>query len=126
MAVSIVGLSGLGWGIESAETGINCESFECRYFPFVNSKLNGITGEPVARAQSAKLSREVTISGEVTGATGIMAFATGAACTVANDVSTFGDGTGTFLFDEATETQSRDGWRAVNVRISSDPTLVIS
>lgn len=126
MAVTIVGLSGLKYGVETAETGINCETFECRYFPYVNAKLDGITGEPVARAQSAKLSREITISGEVTGSSGVMAFATGAACAVANDVSTWGDGTGTILFDEATESQNRTGWRSASVQVSSDPTLVVT
>lgn len=126
MAVTVVGLSGLQYGVETAETGINCESFECRYFPYVNSKLEGITGEPVARAQSAKLSREITIQGEVTGNTGVMAFATGVACVPSNDKATFGDGTGTLLFDEATEGQVRNGWRNVNIRVSSDPTLILA
>jgi len=126
MAVTIVGLNGLAYGVETAETGINCESSEVRYFPYVNAKLEGITGEVIARCQSAKMSRDITIQGEVTGATGVMAFATGAACTTANDKAAFGDGTGTLLFDEATENQSRGGWRGVNIRVSSDPTLVLA
>ena len=121
MATSLVGGTGFQYGIESAETGINCASFSVRYFPFVNVKLNGITGEPFLRAQSANMSREVSIDGEVSGATGIMAFDVATALTVANDVNVFGTVAGSLLFDEATETQNRDGWRSVSVRISADP-----
>lgn len=122
-AVTIVGGSGYQWGLEAAETGINVESFEVRYYPAVNEKLQGITAEPIIRAQSAKFSRDITFSGEVNAGTGIMAFALATALTFANDVATFGDGTGTVLLDEMTETQSR-GWRAVSGRASSDPLTV--
>lgn len=125
MAISIVGGTGFQYGIELAETGINCESFECEYLPYVNAKLEGITGEPIVRAQSGKLSRNVSINGEVKGSTGIMAFAVATALTVANDVSTFGDGSGSLLFDSMTETQNRSGWRSIAARISSDPLCVV-
>jgi hypothetical protein len=126
MATTILGLSGAQYSVETAETGINCESYEVRYFPEVNEKLAGIAGETIARAVSAKLSREFTIQGEVIGSSGVMAFATGVACVPSGDKSTFGDGTGSILFDEATETQARGSWRGVNIRLSSDPGLVLA
>lgn len=123
MALTYNGTSGPTRGIETAETGIVCASFSCRYFPYVNDYLEGITGEPVTRAVSSKLSREVSVSGEVAGSTGIMAITVATAATVANDVSTFGDGTGAFYFQEATESQERGGWRSVDVQLLSHPLI---
>ncbi len=110
-------------GVEVAETGIVTRRFVCRYFAEVNDKLPGITGEATVRAISAKFSRDITCEGEVSGTTGVMAFTLGTACAFANDVSTFGDGTGKILLDEATETQDRTGWRSVSIRCSSNPGL---
>lgn len=123
-ALQIVGTpSTVQRGIESSETGIVARRFACRYFAEINDKLAGITGEVTVRALSAKFSRDITFEGEVSGATGVMAFALGTTCTFANDVSTFGDGTGKILLDEVTETQDRNGWRAVSGRCSSNPLL---
>lgn len=124
-AITIVGSPlTVNRGLELAETGINARRFQCRYFPEVNDRLEGITGEAVVRGISAKFSRDVTCEGEVSGATGVMAFNLAATCAFANDVSTFGDGSGKLLLDEATETQERTGWRSVSVRVSSNPLLV--
>src|SRR5581483_3920978 len=100
-------------GIELAESGIVVRRIQVRYFAEVNDRLEGITGEATVRAISQKFSREITCEGEVSGAIGIMAFTLGSACAFANDVATFGDGTGKILLDEATETQERGGWRSV-------------
>lgn len=126
MGLSYNGLSGPTRGIEVAETGINCSSFSCRYYPYVNDYLEGISGEPVCRAVSQKLSRDVSIAGEVTGATGVMAFTVATACTVANDVGTFGDGTGTLLFQEATESLGKGEWRNVDISLASHPLIVVA
>lgn len=126
MALSILGGSGYQRGVEATETGGNCESFECRYFPEVNENLQGIGGETFLTAKSQKFSREVSLNAEVNNTTGIMAFTTTTACTVANDVATFGDGTGTLLLDEATETQNRSAWRSVAIRLSSFPLRILS
>lgn len=126
MAVTILGGSGYQRGVEAAETGINCESFEVRYFPEIDERLAGITGEAVVRAKSAKFSREVSYSGEYNASGGVNAFTTVAACTFANDVADFGDGTGTLLLDDCTVSQNRAGWRSVSGTASSNPLVVVA
>lgn len=126
MAIQILGGTGAQRGVEVAETGGNCESFECRYFPEVNDDLQGIGGETFLTAKSTKFSRDITLNAEVTGSTGIMAFGLATACSVANDVATFGDGTGSILLDEATESQGRTAWRRVSEKLSSKPNRVLS
>jgi hypothetical protein len=125
-SLTILGGTGFQRGVEAQEVGINCESFECRYFPEVNEGLAGIGGEIFVKAKSVKPSRDVTIQGEVSGATGVMAYTTTTACTTANDTDTFG-GTpsGDLLLDEATETQNRTAWRSVNIKLSSNPNLTV-
>ena len=125
MSLQILGGSGYQRGVEAQEEGINCESFECRYAPEVNEGLAGIGGEIFVRAKSTQFMREVTLQGEVNSATGIMAFGLVTACTTANDTDTFGDGAGTLLLDEITETQSRTAWRSVNCKLTSNPNLVL-
>ena len=123
MALSYNGLSGPVRGIENEETGINCESFTVRYFPEVKEYLPGITGESAQRAVSSKLSRDISIAGEVKGATGIMAITVATAATVANDVGDFGDGTGAIFFSEATDAQGRSAWRTVSMQLESRPLI---
>ena len=123
MALSYNGTSGPVRGIETAETGINCSSFAVRYFPYVLDYLEGITGEPITRAVSSLLSREITIEGEVSSALGIMAITVASAATVANDVAAFGNGAGALFFQEATESQSRGGWRTVSMSLISHPLI---
>lgn len=125
-SITILGGSGYQRGVEVVETGGNCESFECRYFPEVNEALQGIGGETFLKARSAKFSRDINLNAEVNAATGIMAYTTTAACAVANDTATYGDGTGTILLDEATESQNRSGWRSVAIRLSSNPNLIVA
>lgn len=125
-AILIVGEWDAQRGVEMDEEGISVMSFIARYFPFVNERLMSNVGEPRARAVSDKLSREVKIKGEVTGTDGVMAFAVATACDVANDIADFGDGSGDLLFDEATVTQERAGWRTVEISLSSDPGVTVS
>lgn len=125
-AILIVGDWDAQRGVEMDEDGISISSFICRYFPFINEKLMSNVGEPRARAVSDKLSREVKIKGEVTGADGVMAFAVATACDVANDIADFGDGSGDLLFDEATITQERAGWRELDMSLSSDPGVTVT
>lgn len=122
MAITLVGVSSpTQRGIELAETGINIESFSCRYYPQFKDKLNNFQGQVVGFAIPDKPSREVSIKGEVTNTTGIMATAFATAIVFANDVAVFGTAAGGFYLDEITEEQSRDGWRSVDGKWSNDP-----
>lgn len=123
-AIIIVGSWAAQRGVESDEVGINVREVTVVYHPFINERLMSNVGEPRARAISDKHSREVTVAGEVTGATGIMALTLGTACTIVNDVADFGATVGSLLLDEATVTQERAGWRSVSVRMSSDPYVI--
>lgn len=123
-AVTVLGFTGQ-WGVELAETGISIRSFAIRYFPEIDVPIMDNQGETRGRVKSNKFSREVTIEGEVLSALGIMAYTLITACTFANDAADYGDGTGTFLMQEATVTQSRAEWRVVSVKLLSNPGLVI-
>lgn len=124
MAITIVGGTGYQHGIETAQGGINIETHEVRYFPFVDKELEGITGEPIITAQSAKFSREIKMSGEVNAGSGAMAYALATAITPSNDCATFGDGSGTILLRDVTETQNRTTWRAASFSLKSNPLVV--
>jgi hypothetical protein len=124
-AILIVGSWNAQRGVEMDEIGISVSDLTVVYKPHVNERLMSNVGEPRARAVSDKLSREVSIKGEVTGSDGVMAFAVGTACAIANDHADFGDGSGTLLFDEATITQARAGWRTLDMKLSSDPGITI-
>ena len=126
MGLTLVNLSGFQRGIESAETGINVDSFTCRYYPQFKDMVNNYQGQILGFAIPDKLSREVNVSGEVTGGTGIMAAVFATAQTFANDVGSFvatsgGSNAGGFYVDEVTESQSRDGWRTVAMKATSNP-----
>ncbi len=110
-------------GVELAETGVSIMSFTVRYFSEVNERLQNNLGETAGGVKSTTASREVTLEGEVTGASGVMAFTFLAACTVANDIADFGSPSGGLYLEEATVTQSRADWRKVNIRLQSNPGL---
>jgi hypothetical protein len=127
-AILVVG--GTPWslaqrGVELDETGVNIASFACRYYLAVNEKLPSNVGEPRARAQASKFSRDITLRGEtLVGGGGVMNFTMASSCVLANDVATFTPVAGIILLDEVTETQERAGWRTLDMRLSSDPQLI--
>lgn len=124
ITITGTGLSSAQYGAESDEVGLNLESIEVRYYREVNVKLQNIKGQTRGRALADKFSRDVTIQGEVIGATGLMALTSASvAATFANDSTDFGATSGSFIFDEGTITQNRTGWRSANIKLSSDPEL---
>lgn len=124
-AVTVLGSGNAQYGVELVETGISVRSVVVRYFPEIDVRIMDNVGETRGRVKSNKFSRDVTVEGETLGATGVMAFTLTTACTIANDVADFGDGSGTLLMDEATVTQTRAEWRSVSIKLSSNPGLVI-
>lgn len=124
MALTYIGdLAALQRGVELPEVGIGCRRFECRTFPAVQEDHTDNLGEVDGRVVSTVPSIEVTIEGEVTGITGVMAFTFLTDCTVANDIDTFGGGTGLLLLQEVTETQGAGEWRTVRLRLAAHPNL---
>lgn len=125
-AILVVG--GGGWenaqmGVEFDETGINISRHEVRYYLAVNNKLPGKFGTPRARAFADGFSRDITQEGEMIGA---IPYTLATACSLANDVDDFGDGSGDVFFDEATVTQERAGWKTANMKLSSDPEITVA
>jgi hypothetical protein len=127
MAVTLVGVaSPVQKGCELAETGVNLESFTVEYNFEFKLKLQNFQGQTRGFAIPDKFSRILTVQGEVDAATGHMAANGNTALVPANDISTWvavasGSNAGGFYMDSATETQTRDGWRSVNIKYSSDP-----
>jgi hypothetical protein len=126
MALTIIGnLADLQRGIEVPEVGIGAKRFTVRTFPAVSEDHTDNLGEVDGRVVSTVPSIEVTLEGEVTGSTGVMTHTFLTNCTLANDLDTFGGGTGLVLLQEATETQEAGGWRSVSLRYRADPNLTV-
>lgn len=125
-AVTVLGSGNAQYGVELNETGISVRSVVVRYYAEIDVRIMDNVGETRGRVKSQKFSRDVTVEGEVLNpGTGVMAFTLTTACTIANDVNDYGDGTGTLLMDEASVSQTRAEWRSVSVKLSSNPGLVI-
>lgn len=124
-SVSVLGSGNAQYGVPVPEVGISVKTVTTRYFPEINAPIMDNVGETRGKVKSTKFSRDVTMEGEITGATGVMAYGLLTACVPANNVARFGDGTGTLLLDEATVTDQRAEWESVSVKLSSNPGLVL-
>lgn len=110
-------------GVETSETGIAVEEVVVEYFPEVDEFRQNNLGETDGAVVSTTPSRDISISGEVTGSTGRMADTFIAAITtIANDLTTFG-GSGGIYLKRAVETQRRADWRKVALSYKSRPGL---
>jgi len=122
-----VGITTATRGNSADETGINLDSFSCRYYPQFKDKLNNYQGQVRGWAMPDKLDREVSFSGEVlSGGTGVMAMKFVTAYVFANGVAAFetssgGGNAGGFYADELTVSGTRDGWVSLSGRASSNP-----
>lgn len=121
MGLIVRNLTGFQRGIESNEVGVNLESIEVRIFPEWKEKLPNIQNQTRGFAHPDSPSREVTLKGEISGATGVMAMVFGTPLTLVNDIDYFGAEDGDLYGDEATVTQERAGWKGVSMKLSSDP-----
>lgn len=125
MGLTLKNLTGYQRGIETAETGINVESFDVRYFPQWKEFLKDRPGLIIGFAVPSVLSREITVTGEINGSTGLMAATHTASVSLANDTADF-DASGTIYMDEASVSQGRAAWRALAMRLSSNPSSGVS
>lgn len=110
-------------GVELPEPGINVTAFNVDYYPEVDEENKSNLGETNGAVISSVPSRDISIEGAVTGATGRMAdsFAS-AVTTIANDATTFG-GSGGIYLKRASEKQGQSEWRNVGLNYRSRPGL---
>lgn len=119
LGVTLVNLSGFQWGVASDETGINIRSFRCRIAPEFKEFLKGKTGAKRGFAvEVPELS--VSIEGEISGSTGIMAAVVTTATTIANSTAYFGAPTTGKYLDSAEVTEGREGWKDLTAEFSSN------
>lgn len=118
MAITLINLSGFQRGILSNEVGINCSKFSVVIEPEVNEWLLGITGQARGKAVGDPMST-LSIEGEISGATGVMAATFVTAFIPVNVTSYFGRSAGGYYMDKATVDQERTGWLNVNAEYSS-------
>lgn len=105
-------------GIASAEAGVNASKFSLEIEPEINDWLPGITGEAIGKAVGSPMGR-LTIEGEITAATGIMAALTTTVFVPTNTVNYFGRTAGGFYLSRATVDQDRDGWKRLSAEFES-------
>lgn len=116
--MTLVNLTG-AWqfGVELDETGINIESFEVETAPEYKEFALNKTGEKRGFAV-AVAEQNITVSGEQSLTTGVMAATFATAVTLANDVDYFGQTTGAVYMDSATITQDRSAFKKYSGRFS--------
>jgi hypothetical protein len=121
-AVTLVNLSGYQWGVEADETGINVENFNVTYKPeqkeYLRNKVNTKIGFAVDDVEA-----EITVEGEVSGSTGLMAATFATAVTLANEEDEFGLSAGGVYLDEAAISQSRGGFRRASFKLSKNKNI---
>lgn len=118
MAVSLVNLSGFVWGISSAETGVNCESFNLTVKPEINEWVPGIDGQARGKVVGDP-EGDLTIEGEYSGSTGVLAAVFTTAFVPVNSATYFGRSAGGFYLEEGTITNSRSALRKVSAKFAS-------
>lgn len=121
MAVTLVNATGYTFGVPAAETGVNVESIEFTVKPEFKEYLMNRQNEKIGYA-IADPETEITVQGEISGTTGLMAATFASTITLANDVTEFGS-TGAIKLDEATVTISRNGWKKVSMKLSRNGNL---
>src|SRR5688572_2801063 len=121
MGLLLRNLTGFQRGVELDEVGINIERLEIRIFPEWKEKLPNRNNQTRGFAHPDAPSREVTITGEISSALGVMAMAFGTPLVLLNDVDYFGTTDGDLYGDEATVVQGRGDWKNLSMKLSSDP-----
>lgn len=122
MAVTLTNtsaLTSLERGIASAEAGINVESVEMDFAPEFKEYLMSKTNEKIGFA-TAPCEVKITISGEVTLATGLMASTFVSANTIANSMAFFGAPTTNPYLDSAKLSRGRAEWKKISLEFSAN------
>jgi hypothetical protein len=109
-AITLVNASGYQWGVETAETGVNVESFSANYKPEQKEYLRNTVGTKIGFAVDDP-EGSISISGEVNGSSGLLAATFASATTLANDHADFGLTSGGVYMDDVTLEQGRQAWK---------------
>lgn len=116
--MTLINLSGFARGVTSDETSVNIESFEVTVEPEYKEILPNKTNEARGVAVGA-MKKTVTMSGEIGGASGIMAASATSSFSPANSTSYFGaPSTGLYL-DTATVTENRADWKKFTATLTA-------
>jgi hypothetical protein len=120
MALTYINLTGFQGGVAADETGINIKTFKTDVEPEFKNLLQGKTGE-VRGFGVAPMKKIVTIDGEVSGSTGVMAATATAAFTPANSSSYFGAPATSLYLDKGSVTENRENgaWKEVSTEFSA-------
>lgn len=108
MALTLLNLTGFAAGVTADETGINVEEFKTVVEPEFRNVIPGKTGEGRGIVL-APMKKNVTITGEVSGSTGVMAATAAVAFAPANSSAYFGAPTSSLLLTKGEVTENRDG-----------------
>jgi len=120
MAVTLINLTGFQAGVAADETGINIKTFKTTVEPEFNNILAGKSG--TARGKGVgDMKKNVSLDGEVSGSTGVMAATATAAFTPANSSSYFGaPTTGLYLTKgEVTESRENGAWKEMSAEFEA-------
>jgi hypothetical protein len=121
MGATLKNLTGAQLNIETAETGVEVQSFEVTYKPEYKVPFTDRNGQTTGFGVPDKMSLEISIEANVKGSTGLMAATNVTALTLGNDVNTFQATPGGIYMDEVTEKQKPREWRAISMKLSSNP-----
>lgn len=121
-AITLVNLTGYQWGVEADETGINIDSFGVTYKPEQKEFLPNRQGTKIGFAVDQP-EAEISVSGEVSGSTGLMAATFSAAITIANDTEEFGMSTGGIYLDDVNIDQNRTAFRKATFKLSKNKSI---
>lgn len=122
--MELVNLTGFEWGIESDEIGINISSLEATQRPEFKEFLQDRKGEKRGFALGAT-EQEISVEGEISGATGLMTATFALEVGLVNDVDYFGVTAGTIFMDEATVRRQRDGFKTLSMKCSRNQGIVL-
>jgi len=103
----LTNLTGFLPGVQADEGGINIKSFKTAVEPEFSNVIPGKNGAGRGRVQ-APMKKNVTIDGEVTGSTGVMAAVLGTAFVPANSSAYFGAPTTGLYLQKGDVEESRE------------------
>lgn len=123
--LTLINLTGFLPGVQQDETGINIKSFKTAVEPEFRNMVPGKNG--AARGfVAAPMKKTVSISGEYTGSTGVMAAVLGTAFTPANSSAYFGAPTTGLYLTKGDVEESRESGALVSINAEFDAHAGIS